>query len=171
VYDKSKLEGNDISDLMRSYYINESGGKTFLADIELSDYNALSDVYILKGNKHLSFKYDEELRFDLSNDLYYYPTLNISYPLRATDFIIHGGAFSLKETDSADILAHVFNEYNMFIIDLDSPESILSSIGEIDIPYIYNDVNDVRAFEDYLSVGDDGELNYTKYDTVDPRAF
>lgn len=133
VYDKTDIEGNDLSDLMRSYYINEYGGKTYLSDVELSNYDALSDVYILQGNKRLSFKYDEELRFDLSNDLYYYPTLNINYPLRAADFVFHGGVFSLKETENANILSNIFNEYNMFIIDLDKPEDILSSIGKVDI--------------------------------------
>lgn len=94
VYNKDKYaKYNELSDLLRSYYIDSSGGKNYLNDIELSDYDYLSDVYILQGNKRLSFKYDEELRFDLSNDLYYYPTLNLHYPTRAVDFITYSGAF------------------------------------------------------------------------------
>ena len=181
VYNKDKYaKYNEISDLMRSYYVGPSGSKTYLADIELSDYDYLSDIYILQGNKRLGFKYDEELRFDLSNDLYYYPTLNLHYPTRATDFIAYGGAFSFASAGNAAAMADMFNCYNLFIIDLDSPQDVLSSIGQVDIPLIYNDVNDIRAYEDYLSTTvDDDEvgraissvLNCYRYDSGDPRAF
>lgn len=181
VYNKDKYaKYNELSDLLRSYYVDSSGGKTYLNDIELSDYDYLSDVYILQGNKRLSFKYDEELRFDLSNDLYYYPTLNLHYPTRAVDFITYSGAFSYTSTDNAAIMTDIFNSYNLFIIDLDSPQDVLSSIGQVDIPIIYNDVDDIRAYEDYLSVTvDDDEVgkaissvpNYLRYDSGDPRAY
>lgn len=181
VYNKDKYaKYNELSDLLRSYYVDPSGGKTYLNDIELSDYDYLSDVYILQGNKRLGFKYDEELRFDLSNDLYYYPTLNLHYPTRAVDFIAYGGAFSFASTGNAAAMADMFNCYNLFIIDLDSPQDVLSSIGQVDIPIIYNDVDDIRAYEDYLSmtVDDDEEgkaissvPNYLRYDSGDPRAY
>ena len=181
VYNKDKYaKYNEISDLMRSYYIGPSGEKTYLNDIELSDYDYLSDIYILQGNKRLGFKYDEELRFDLSNDLYYYPTLNIHYPTRAADFVAYGGVFSFISADNVAAMSDIFNHYNLFIIDLDSPEDVLSSIGQVDIPIIYNDVNDIRAYEDYLSVTVDNDeagkaissvANYLRYDSADPRAF
>jgi len=43
----------------------------------------------------------------------------------------------------------------------------------VTVPIIYNDVNDIRAFEDYLSSdGGDGELlNCFKYDNADPRSM
>ena len=49
-------------------------------------------------------------------------------------------------------MTDIFNNYNLFIIDLDSPQDVLSSIGQVDIPIIYNDVDDIRVYEDYLSV-------------------
>ena len=92
-YDKSKYKHEELSDLLKSYYVTESGHKQWLADVELSNYNALSDVYILNGIDRLGFKVDEEIYFDISSDLYWYPTLNISYPRTPADYIATNSTF------------------------------------------------------------------------------
>ena len=67
-------------------------------------------------------------------------------------------------------MSSIFSDDSTFIIGLDDPSKILDLIGEVDIPLIYNDVNDVRAYEDYLSNDISGVDNYKKFDITDPRA-
>lgn len=68
-------------------------------------------------------------------------------------------------------MSSIFSDDSTFIIGLDDPSKILDLIGEVDIPLIYNDVNDVRAYEDYLSNDISGVDNYKKFDITDPRAY
>ena len=170
-YDSSIRKQDELSDLLRSFYLNKYGGKQYLSDIELSSYDALSDVYVFNGIHRLGFKYDEELHFDLSSKLYYYPTLNISYPQTPGTYIIGDQSFTKDDQTNLSILDQVFDEYNLFTIDIDDPLKLVNTIGKIDIPIIYNDVNDVRAFEDWLDDGPDGIPNYKKYDAGDTRAY
>ena len=86
-YDPSKIDLDKYLDDTKSFIVDDSGLTTFLKDLELSDYNYLSDIYVLSGYKGLGFKYDEELRFAVSSDLYYYPTMNLSYPKQAADYV------------------------------------------------------------------------------------
>lgn len=169
-YDQSKYGHNQLSDLMKSYYFNASGHKEWLADIELSNYDALSDVYVLNGTNRLGFKVDEEIYFDISSDLYWYPTLNISYPRMAGEYIVMDQSFQRQDSTDLNILGKIYDNYNMFIIDIDNPYEVLQNIGQVDIPLIYNDVDDVRVYEDYLdSDMANGIPNYEKYDIGDSR--
>lgn len=162
---------DDLSDLMASYYIGPDGKKTYLRDVELSDYDEISDVYVLDGNKKLGFKIDEQLRFEVSSDLYYYPTLNLNYPLNIANVVNIDGSFNDPGGYVSYMLSNMYDDTNLFILDLDDDKRILEKIGAVDVPVMYVDVDDVRAFEDYLSVDADGRDNFSKYDVEDPRSF
>ena len=168
-YDKSKYKHEELSDLLKSYYVTESGHKQWLADVELSNYNALSDVYILNGIDRLGFKVDEEIYFDISSDLYWYPTLNISYPRTPADYIATNSTFQNNDATDLNILSGIYNDYNMFIVDVDDPNKLVENIGQVDIPVIYDDTDDIRVFEDFLSTDENGIPNYSKYDNGDSR--
>lgn len=173
VYDHSKFENDDLSSLIQSYYIDASSGdkKKKLADIQLSDYQALSDVYCLRGNKMLGFKYDEELHFAVSSDLYYFPSLNVSYPKTAADCISRMGITKQGEADLG-YFQDIFNDHNLFVIALDSADDVAKSIGKVDIPVILDNSNDIRMYEDWLD--DDlssGLQNSQMVGITDPRAL
>ncbi len=51
-----------------------------LSDVNFNDYDALADAYVVKGVGKLHFKYDEESVYDITDDMYYYPSVNIKYP-------------------------------------------------------------------------------------------
>lgn len=89
--DPTKVDLEKFKDKQASYVVDDTGLTTFLKDIELSDYSYLSDIYALSGYQGLGFKYDEELRFAVSSDLYYYPTMNLSYPKQAADYLASNG--------------------------------------------------------------------------------
>lgn len=168
-YDKTKYKHEELSDLLKSYYITESGHKQWLADVELSNYDALSDVYILNGTNRLGFKVDEEIYFDISSDLYWYPTLNISYPRTAADYIAHNSTFQNTDATDLNILSGIYNDYNMFIIDVDDPNELVQNIGQVDIPLMFDDSDDIRVFEDFLDIDEQGIPNYEKFDNGDSR--
>jgi len=77
----------------------------------------------------LGFKYDEELRFYLSSDLYYYPSLNIEYPRTPAQYIIADKAFTTNISNGLSVLEGVFNDYNEFIIECDDSKQIIEKIG------------------------------------------
>lgn len=92
-YDQSKYDDTQVLCALYGYY--ELGGKKeFLRDIGLSAYSYLSNVYILQGDKRLSFKYDESSIFDFSDSNYYFPTLNHKYPKLPSEYIADNGTFS-----------------------------------------------------------------------------
>jgi hypothetical protein len=133
-----------------SYFVDDAGLTTWLKEIELSDYRFLSDIYVLSGYEALGFKYDEELRFALSSDLYYYPTMNLSYPKQAADYVSYGKMVSKGTSGELSVLKKLFDVTNLFVVDLDDPKRIADKIGNVAIPAIINNVDDARAFEDWL---------------------
>ena len=161
-YDKTKtIDGVALSSI-ESYYTRGSNLKNWLKDIELSDYDYLSDVYVLAGYKGLGFKYDEELRFDVSSDLYYYPTMNLKYPKSAANAVDSTSNHS-SEGDLS-VLEDIFGENNLFVIDLEDPNAIADKIGKVAIPVMVNDVEDVRVFEDWLDYGEGGLSGIHNYE-------
>ena len=99
----------------------QSFDREYLKDIELSNYRYLSDVYVLNtfngvpsplnplSSYRLSFKYDEELRyFVLSDDLYYYPSLNRKYPSKPADYY-NEGKFYVNNTENAAKIYDIFD--------------------------------------------------------------
>lgn len=169
-YDKKAIDDGVALSSIQSYYTTGSNIKTWLKDIELSAYDYLSDVYILSGYKGLGFKYDEELRFDVSSDLYYYPTMNLKYPKSAANYVDANSDYSSKGTLS--VLDELFGERNLFILNLEDPEQIADKIGKVAVPIIMNDTEDIRVHEDWLDYGE-GDLsdlhNYEIYSKDDSR--
>lgn len=155
-YDKTKTIDDVALSSIESYYTRGSNLKNWLKDIELSDYDYLSDVYVLAGYKGLGFKYDEELRFDVSSDLYYYPTMNLKYPKSAANAIDTANNYSSK--GDLSVLEDIFGENNLFVMDLEDPNAIADKIGKVAIPVMVNNVEDVRVFEDWLDYGE-GDLS------------
>ena len=111
-----------------------------LKNIELSNYRYLSDVYVLNtfdktispenplSSYRLSFKYDEDLRyFVISDDLYYYPSLNRKYPSKPSDYY-NENKFQVNNTENAAKIYNIFDSSNLFIIQLDD-DSIFKNLG------------------------------------------
>ena len=121
-----------------------------MKDIELSNYSYLSDIYALSGYKGLGFKYDEELRFDISSDLYYYPTMNLSYPKQAADYLSRNGLVGGSTSGQLSVLKSIYNRSNLFVLDVDDPVEIADKIGTVAVPVLLNEVDDIRAYEDWL---------------------
>lgn len=169
-YDKKAIDDGIAPSSVQSYYTTSSNIKTWLKDIELSAYDYLSDVYILSGYKGLGFKYDEELRFDVSSDLYYYPTLNLKYPKSIVNYVDTNSGYSSK--GALSVLDELFGERNLFILNLEDPKEIADKIGKIAIPITMNDTEDIRVYEDWLDYGE-GDLsdlhNYEIYSKDDSR--
>lgn len=185
-YDPSKMNLDKYLDNTKSFVVDDAGLTTFLEDIELSDYSYLSDVYVLSGYKGLGFKYDEELRFAVSSDLYYYPTMNLSYPKQAADYVKDGKLISDSSSGILSVLKSIYDGTNLFVVDLDDPIKIADKLGRVAVPVIVNDIDDVRAYEDWLDTSsfistyiEDGietscsvDLKFSEiYDSNDPRAF
>ena len=185
-YDPSKIDLDKYLDDTKSFIVDDSGLTTFLKDIELSDYNYLSDIYVLSGYKGLGFKYDEELRFAVSSDLYYYPTMNLSYPKQAADYVQAGQLVAGSSIGELSVLKSIYDGTNLFVLDLDDPKAIADKLGKIAIPVSINNVDDLRAYEDWLDTSsfistfiEDGvektteiEMKFSEiYDASDPRAF
>lgn len=147
------------------YYIDERGVRRYLSDVELSGYSYLSDVYILNNEKKLGFKYGEELRFDLSDDAYFYPSLNRKYP-KNPGMNASTEMFSTTNASDMEYVKNIFGDRNLFIFNLDSGKDVADSIGNIGMDVDGGDLDDCRVFEDYYD--DD---NYLKYDDVDPRSL
>lgn len=102
--------------LLDSFFEDEPGIKTYLDSVQLSDYDALSDVYVYRGNKMLSFKNDEEYRFPTSSDMYYYPTLNLSYPKKPAQRVESNTSFSVNSQANVSVMYDIFDESNLFVI-------------------------------------------------------
>ena len=147
--------------------------REYLKDIELSNYRYLSDVYVLNtfdqfisptnplSSYRLSFKYDEDLRyFVISDDLYYYPSLNRKYPSKTSDYY-NENKFQVNNTENAVKLYDIFDSSNLFIIQLDD-DSVFKNIGQVDIPITQNSGESIRVYEDF---------DITKFSTKDPNFY
>lgn len=135
----------------QSYFEDVNGLDIWLKDIQLENYDYLSDIYIFQGYEGLGFKYDEELKFSISSDLYYYPTMNLAYPKQAGD-IVDRGKLTNRNSALLSILTNIYNEKNLFVINLLDPIKIANKIGQVAIPILINDIDDIRAYEDWNDV-------------------
>lgn len=87
---------------------------------------------------------------------------------------------NLKFGLNTDIISddfQIFDENNLFVVNLDEDYSVVSSLGDIRIP-TYQNFDDseevVRVYEDFLSTfNEDGITGYNelKYDINDPHIF
>lgn len=163
------LSANNVQDnniVQTAVFSNADTDIDRLSAIELSDYSYLSDIYILdnydgncvKDDYKLAFKYDDELRyFLLSDDTYYFPSLNKVYPKRLADYF---STDRFKE-ENYNNLSNIFNQQNLFILQLDD-YNLLDNIGKVSIPLKLNNNKTLRVYEDYSEL---------KYDISDPRFY
>lgn len=165
VYDDYMKYSKEELDKSRPYYLDDHGIKNFLLNLELSDYSHLSDVYVFDTEKRLGFKYDEELRFDLSNDAYYYPSLNRKYP-KSRAHRVSTDMFSSTNTNDLSYVKNIFGDRNLFIFNLDDGNDIADDIGTIDMDVDGGQLDECRVFEDYYD-----DENYLKYDDDDPQSL
>ena len=144
--------------------------REFFRDVELSDYGFLSDIVPLNSYKYrdeatsaatlsdsylLSFKYDEELRyFLLSDDCYYFPSLNYQYPKQAGDYFDEGRF-------QKNMLSDIFDQTNLFILRLDD-NSIADTVGIVDVELADDGNEAIIVYEDF---------DETKYHPSDPRFY
>lgn len=135
----------------QSYFKDVDGLDVWLKDIQLENYDYLSDIYVFQGYEGLGFKYDEELKFLISNDLYYYPTMNLAYPKQAGDAVDRGKITS-RNSALLSVLTNIYNEKNLFVVNLLDPVRIADKIGQVAIPILFNDTDDIRAYEDWNDV-------------------
>ena len=110
-----------------NYFLDKYGRKIYLKDIDLTKYSQLSDVEILRGERGLQFKYDEELTFHLSDDNFYYPTVNIKYPKTMAEYVQSRGL--VANMPEGIKLDSIFAEGEIYIMDIPDSGSILSNMG------------------------------------------
>ena len=154
----------ELMNKLKSYY--EYRNKMIpLSSVDLSQYNCLSDVYILQGSRKLAFKQDESFRYELSHPGYFYPTINAKFPMNPTQYMMQYTSF--KEDIIIENQQNIFNNNNLFILDIENTQTILSSIGKIDIPIILDDSEYIFAYEDYLDINEDNINNIRNCDLYD----
>lgn len=158
-YSKAKL------DRSMPYYRDDNDIVNILSNLELSDYSHLSDVFVFDTEKRLGFKYDEELRFDLSNEAYYYPSLNRKYP-KSPASRVATDIFSTTNTNDLNYIKNIFGDKNLFIFNLDDGNDVADTIGTIDLDVDGGQLDECRVFEDYYD-----DENYLKYDDDDPQSL
>jgi hypothetical protein len=108
-----------------------------LRHIDLADYNNLSDIEVLHDYKKAAFKYDEELHFDISSSNYFYPTMNLKYPKTYGMYVNENCTF--VKTDDDINVKNIFNDNELFIMDIPDHDELISEIGKIKIPLaVYN---------------------------------
>ena len=109
----------------------------------------MSDINIFSGYKGLLFKYDEELRFLVSDDNYYFPTINIKYPKRKGDFV-ESDLFPIKDAKDILTIDRVFNNDEIYYIEMDDARDILRNIGRFVVEMKQNLNGCILVTEDFL---------------------
>lgn len=150
--------------------------KEQLLALDLSQYDYLSDVQIsglaiFQTNRRLSFKYSEEDIFELSsnNPSFYIPTLNTTYPMNAAQAF--KTMFIDANVDNYNNVIEMFNTDEVYQLDVQDAE-ILSAIGLVGIDVNTADaIDDVRVYEDYYDLDEDGTPNSQKYPLDDPMFY
>ena len=155
---------HDIS----SYYMYKNS-EYRLADVDLSQYDYLSDVYILQGNDKLSFKVDEEDFWGLSSSLYGYPVLNINYPKILADYINDFNPYTRLNGHQLQYM-RVLNDTNCYVFDFLDPDDLANKLGTIDIPLMMHHNKGYRVYENMMDKDTElGLYNFEKYAGDDVR--
>lgn len=133
-----------------------------IKNIDYSSFTHLSNVLIgnihpydtynddrskpLSSNYLLSFKVDEELRYFLLNDYwYFYPSLNKKYPVTIGQYL--NDEFVNQQNLSEQ--STTFNQRNLFILQVDESKELTEMIDYVDIP-IYSSIGGaIRVYEDF----------------------
>ena len=148
--------------------------KNELLAIDLSEYNALSDVQvnghrILDTYRKMSFKLDESEIFRLSSLNYYVPSLNIKYPLTIAN--VYDRNYIQNNID-ADMLIRIFKQDEVYVLNVQDSND-LSSIEKLIFQNNFFDaIDDVRVYEDYLEYDSEYEQHIMdKYPLEDPLFY
>lgn len=161
----------ELASRLKSFF-EYKGRMIPLSAVDLSQYDSLSDVYILQGSRRLQFKVDEEFRYELDHPGYFYPTLNAKFPMTPAQYALARTSF--KENAANQDFVNLFGQNNLFLLDMEDPEAVLSSIGRVDIPIMIDESECMFAYEEYFEYasGDfSGRRNCELYDTSDPRVL
>ncbi len=154
-------------DYTTSSTVPVSSRRIYLKDIALSSYNYLSDVAVLKDRQNLSFKYSEEDVFQRQHTSFYYPGYNMIYPS------MNMSMFSLSASQAIDT-SNMFNQQNMFIVQLENSRTFANKVGNVDIPLEYNEGNCLRVYEDYdrdiTSIDDPAILSSVHFITTEAQS-
>lgn len=134
-----------------------------LSDVDFNDEDALSGAYVLKGWDRLHFKYDEQMIYDISSDLYYYPSVNIKYPYSPGTYLESLGYEN--ELRPGSYYSNAFNGQDYYVFRIDDPAKLAAQLGKVSIG-IEGVAEAFIADEDYIETGD-----INKYDYADPRNF
>lgn len=153
---------------LKTYY-EYKGRMVPLSQVDLSQFDDLKDVYIVQGSRRLQFKLDEDFRYELHHPGYFYPSLNAKFPVTPAQYAARSTTF--RENGITDILTDVFGQGNLFMLDMEDPQAVMSSIGRIDIPVRHFDSECILAYEDYTDESDQGIRNCNLYDVSDPRSL
>ena len=115
------------------FFIDEHGQKKLLADVHLSDYTALSDVYCFSGSDKLKFMYSEKDYFlDVRDRGYYYPTLNWKYPRTEAQLVADGvGLLDGFNQAASDSRFGAEESAMTFILNMEDPADIADSVGDV----------------------------------------
>lgn len=134
--------------------------KRNLEDVQLSDYDCLSDVYVFQNHDRLQFKYSDQDVFHISSLSYYFPTLNTKYPY-TTGQLVEQHANTIGGTSGDDdSIYDIFDDSDVYIIGFQENNDIYKDIGNVDIPRLYNPNDFVLGFEDYLDTQADLRPDY-----------
>lgn len=160
----------DLENSLRTYY-EYRGRNVPLSSVDLSEFDSLSDVYILQGSRRLQFKVDEDFRYELSSPSYFYPTVNAKFPVTPAQYAAERTTF--REGAQTSSLNSVFGERNVFMFDFERPDDVLASFGRVDIPDAADPAECALAYEDYLDPADglSGFRNCDLYAETDPRVM
>ena len=90
--------------------------------------------------------------FEYTHSEYHYPFLNRKYPNTIAQYYATHTNFSVGEQGRSDDQLNLFDESNLFIINYDECDRLMSAVGRIAIPIYETDTEtQLRVFEDYLS--------------------
>lgn len=170
VYNQSNVHDRDIDTIIgdiSSYYLYKNT-EYFLADLDLRDYDYLSDVYILQTADRLSFKIDEDEFWPLSSRSYYYPVLNIKYPKVLADYVNDMNPYKTLFNMTSSFV-RVLTDQNTFILDLVAPDDVKDKLTDIQIPILRTSDEGYLVYEDFLEKDENGFYNYKKYAANDVR--
>ena len=161
----------ELLNRLRSYY-EYTNRMVPLSSVDLSQYDCLSDVYILQGSRRLQFKADEDFRYELDHPGYFYPTVNAKFPMNPAQYAMQMTSF--KDNAASDMLVGLFGQNNLFLLDMEDPAATLGNMGRIDIPILLDDQEYVLAYEEYMDYAK-GELSSRRkcdlYDVSDPQVL
>lgn len=91
--------------------------------------------------------------------------MNRKYPKNIGDKV-ETDMYQSTNTSDLEYIQNIFNDKNIFIVNLDDGDEIADNIGIVDIEANKSQTDEFRAYEDYYN-----DQNYLKYDDNDPQCL